>query len=79
MTNGNGTLKTITCGVAVAVIATMVIAMVTVLGTVRVNAAALALYAPRIERNECDISNVKGDLREIKAILERIEDKVEAK
>jgi len=79
MTNGNGTLRTITCGVAVAVIATLILAVVTVLGTVRVNAAALTAQAPRIERNTNDISNVKGDLKEIKAILERIEDKVEAK
>ena len=79
MTNGNGTLKTILCGVAVAVVATMVIATVTVLGTVRVNAAALTAQAPRIERNTADISDVKGDIREIKAILERIEAKVEAR
>lgn len=78
MTNGNGgTLRTILCGVAVAVIATLILAVVTVLGTVRVNAAALAGQIPRIERNANDISNVKGDLKEIKAILERIEDKVE--
>ena len=77
MVNGNGMLKKIICGVSVTVIAALIIAVIAVLGTVRVNSMALAAMAPRVERNTATISDMRVDVREIKTIVERIEKRME--
>jgi hypothetical protein len=84
MANGNGAVSKIACGLAIAVIASLILGTVTLFGTVRVNSSGLEGASTRItkceaanERNTAAISDIKGDLREIKAILERIETKVE--
>ena len=83
-TNGSGTITKIACGVLVSIIATLVIATVIALGTVRVNAAGIESNCEAVRgltlkasKNSAELSAVKGDLQEIKAILLRIERKVE--
>ena len=83
-TNSNGTITKVACGVLISVIVTLIISTVVALGTVRVNAAAIDTNCEAVRvlnakaaQNTAELSEVKGDLKEIKAILVRIERKVE--
>ena len=81
--NGNGVMSKIATGLAIAIIASVVLGTVTLFGTVRVNSNTIDGAVARIakcelanERDAVAISAIKGDLQEIKAILQRIEKKV---
>ena len=85
-TNGNGAFTKAAVAVLLPIIVALIIATVVAMGTVRVNEAAIDANCEAVRalntktsQNTAELSEVKGDLKEIKAILLRIERQVEAK
>ncbi len=82
--NDHSVWRTFTCGVSTIVIATLILAVLTALGTLRVQQTGLAQHKQTltmaqhdIRRNLDYIHALRADMQEIKAIVERIERKVE--
>jgi len=77
----NGVALKAFCGLAATLIAALTIATVTALGTTRVHTSRLDTNARDIVRvetvadeNAKHVSDVRADIKEIRAILERIEE-----
>ena len=73
-------------GVAVVLLGTLLLAWVTTAGDVRVNAGGIAVASERLDRYSAvaekqagETSEIKAELRAIKAILERMEKQLEVK
>ena len=78
MENEQSSIMKVVCGVSVSVIAGLVLAMIVMLGTVRVNEAAIMRTERSTLRNRDDISALLADTQEIKAIVQRMEKRLES-
>jgi hypothetical protein len=84
VSEGGSAIQKIYTGVAVALLGAVLLGWVATAADVRVNTVAIAEACRRIEKGEAiaarqaeDTAEIKAELREIKAILERMEKQLE--
>ena len=84
MTNAGAAVQKIYTGVAVTLLGAVLLGWFATAGDVRVNASTIAEARRRIDRGEeiaqrqaDDLTEIKADLRAIRAILERMETQLE--